>query len=76
MKLVVMNQNYSQKIYGKDKDAEEEYLVKFETELSYFWIRGIYLSNFQRNFTPIGGKLTFLSDLWGGTVAEWSKALL
>ena len=45
----------------------------FENELSYFWIRGIYLSNFQRDFTPIGVKQTFLSHLWEGTVAEWSK---
>lgn len=41
MKLVVYNQNFSAKIFGKGKDEVMEYSVKFETELGLsdlFWI--------------------------------------
>lgn len=35
MKLSVYNQNYTLKLYGKDKDESVDYLFQFETELSY-----------------------------------------
>lgn len=40
-KLVVYNQNFSKKIYGKEKEDVIEYIVKFETMLGYtdfLWI--------------------------------------
>lgn len=35
MKLTVFNQNFSKKIFGKEKEEQMEYIVKFETELGY-----------------------------------------
>ena len=35
MKLVIYNQNYSKKIFGKNENDDMEYVIKYETELSY-----------------------------------------
>lgn len=42
MKLVIYNQNFSKKIFGKSDEEEMEYIVKFETELSYSQLFSVF----------------------------------